>query len=207
MSDNSVANSSSVLIDNKVGAYKILPGGSAFCSGVIPHEGHEVVRVLLRPWIPLEQGYSFIERYLTSVGRPIQAFCGIELRIPAPLAMKDWSTFNVPYLEQLRKWGLIFGDYSGVCRSNIALALHPPTTTSLCAFTYTAPTTSKNKTFFLSGQADIDANGKAIAEGDTGPAAMQKRARYTIDTVASTLSLFQWHKRLKRCCVSNGIGG
>ncbi len=188
MGDKSVSTSSSALIDNKAGDYKILPGGAAFCSGIIPCEGYEIVRVLLRPWIPLEHGYAFIENYLKSADRPIQAFCGIELRVPAPLAMNDWSSFNVPYLAQLRKWGLIFGDQSGVCRSNIALALHPPATTSVCAFTYTAPSSAKGKTFFLSGQADIDANGKAIAEGDTGPAAMQKRARYTIDTVGATLA-------------------
>jgi enamine deaminase RidA (YjgF/YER057c/UK114 family) len=188
MADKPVSTSTTALIENTAGAYKILPGGAAFCSGIIPYEGYEVVRVLLRPWIALEQGYGFIESYLKSVGRPIQAFCGIELRVPAPLAMSDWSTFNVPYLEQLRKWGLIFGDYSGVCRSNIALALHPPAATSLCAFSYTAPASAKSKTFFLSGQADIDASGKAIAEGDTGPTAMQRRARYTIDTVGATLA-------------------
>lgn len=188
MGDKTVSPSSSTLIDNQAGNYQILPGGAAFCSGVIPHQGYEIIRVLLRPWIPLEQGYGFIENYLKSVDRPIQAFCGIELRVPAPLAKKDWSTFNIPYLAQLRKWGLIFGEQSGVCRSNIALALHPPATTSLCAFTYTAPTSAKYKTFFLSGQADIDDGGKAIAEGETGPAAMQKRARYTIDTVGATLA-------------------
>ncbi len=188
MTEKSDSVSTATLIDNPAGAYRILPGGAAFCSGVIPYQGYEIVRVLLRPWIPLEQGYGFIESYLKSVGRPIQAFCGIELRVTAPLAMKDWSSFNVPYLAQLRKWGLIFGDQSGVCRSNIALALLPPTTTSLCAFTYTAPTSAKNKTFFLSGQADIDASGRAIAEGDVGPAAMQRRARYTIDTVGATLA-------------------
>jgi hypothetical protein len=190
MGDKSASTPSSALIDNKAGAYMILPGGGAFCSGVIPYEGFEIVRVLLRPWIALEQGYSFIENYLKSVGRPVQAFCGIELRVPAPLAMNDWSSFNVPYLAQLRKWGLIFGDQSGVCRSNIALALHPPATTSVCAFTYTAPAPApaKSKTFFLSGQADIDASGKAIADSDTGPTAMQKRARYTIDAVGTTLA-------------------
>lgn len=188
MDDKPVSTSAPALIENKAGAYKILLGGPAFCAGIIPYEGYEVVRVLLRPWIPLERGYSFIESYLKRVGRPVQAFCGIELRVPAPLALSDWSSFNVPYLEQLHKWGLIFGDYSGVCRSNIALALHPPATASLCAFTYTAPTSAKGKTFFLSGQADIDASGKVIAEGDTGPAAMQKRARYTIDTVGATLA-------------------
>lgn len=175
------------LIDNKAGAYRILPGGSVFCSGVVPYEGFEVVRVLLRPWIPLEQAYAFIEKHLKSKGRPVGAFCGIELRVPAPLTFSQWSSFNVPYLNQLREWGLIFGDQSGVCRSNIALALKAPDVTSVCAFSYTAPTTEKVKTFFLSGTADIDSSGKIIAEGDTGAAAMQKRARFTIDTVGATL--------------------
>jgi hypothetical protein len=181
-------NDTSALLDNKAGAYRILPGGSAFCSGVVPYDGYEVVRVLLDPWILLEQGYGYIESFLKSAGRPVQAFCGIELRVPAPLAFKDWSTFNVPYLEQLRKWQLMFGDYSAVCRSNIALAVLPPVRTSLCAFSYVAPASRKGKTFFLSGQADIDGNGKAIAEGDTGPAAMHKRTRFTMDTVAQTLT-------------------
>ena len=50
------------------------------------------------------------------------------------------------------------------------------------------PTSAKGKTFFLSGQADIDASGKIIAEGDIRPAAMHMRARYTIDTVGATLA-------------------
>ncbi len=175
------------LIDNKAGAYRILPGGSVYCSGVVPYEGFEVVRVLLQPWIPLEKAYAFIEKHLKRVERPVQAFCGIELRVPAPLTFSQWSSFNVPYLKQLREWGLIFGDQSGVCRSNIALALKAPDVTSVCAFSYTVPTSEKVKTFFLSGTADIDSSGKIIAEGDTGAAAMQKRARFTIDTVGATL--------------------
>lgn len=175
------------LIDNEAGGYRILPGGTVYCAGIVPHEGYEVVRVLLRPWVPLERAYAFIAEHLKGVARPIQAFCGIELRVPAPLTFSDWSAFNVPYLKQLREWGLIFGDQSGVCRSNIALALKAPAVTSVCAFSYTVPTSEKIKTFFLSGQADIDSSGKIIAEGDTGAAAMRKRARFTIDTVGATL--------------------
>ena len=175
------------LIDNKAGAFKIAPGGSVYCAGVLPYEGFEVVRALLRPWIPLDDAYAFIEKYLKSLGRPVQAFSGIELRVPAPLTFDQWSSFNVPYLRQLREWGLIFGDQSGVCRSNIALALKAPDTTSVCAFSYTAPTSERTPTFFLSGTADIDSRGKIIAEGDTGAEAMQKRARFTIDTVGATL--------------------
>lgn len=178
----------SALIDNKAGNYRALPGGTAFCSGVIPYDGYEVVRVLLDRWLPLDQGYAFIEQHLRSIGRPVQAFCGIELRVPAPLAFSDWSTFNVPYLAQLRKWELIFDNLSAVCRSNIALVTHPPKATALCAFSYTVPTSANIKTFFLSGQADVDGSGKIIADGDVGPAAMAARARFVIDTVATTLT-------------------
>jgi hypothetical protein len=176
------------LLENKAGDCKVLLSGAAFCGGVVPDKGFEVVRVLLRPWLPLDRGYAFIEDYLKSIGRSVQALCGTELRVPAPLTRDQWSTFNVPYLAQLRKWGLIFGDYSGVCRSNIALAVHPPATTSLCAFSYTAPAAGKGVTFCLSGTADIDPNGRIIAEGDIGPAAMQQRARFTIDTIGATLA-------------------
>jgi hypothetical protein len=175
------------LLENRAGNYRILPSGVAYCSGIVPDEGFEVVRAELQSWVPLEQAYDFIESHLKSIGRPVQAFCGIELRVPAPLSFDKWSSFNVPYLEQLRKWGLTFGDYSCVCRSNIALDLHAPTTTSMCAFSYTVPAAAKGTTFLLSGQADIGSDGKIIAEGDTSPAAMQKRTRFTIDTVGDTL--------------------
>jgi hypothetical protein len=182
------------LIDNSAGNYKILPSGAAYCAGIVPDPGFEVVRVELQSWLPLERAYAFIERHLKSLGRPVQAFCGIELRVPEPLTLDKWSSFNVPYLAQLRKWGLLSGDHSLVCRSNIALDLYPPATTSMCAFSYTVPATSKGLTFLLSGQADIGPNGKIIAEGEVGPAAMQERTRFTIDTVADTLHKlgFSW---------------
>ena len=64
---------SSAFLDNKPGNCRILPGGGAYCTGIIPNEGFEIVRVLLRPWLTLDRGFEFIERYLESVGRPVQA--------------------------------------------------------------------------------------------------------------------------------------
>ena len=43
-------------------------------------------------------------------------------------------------------------------------------------------------TFCLSGTADIDPQGNVIADGDTSPAAMQERARYTIDVIGTSLA-------------------
>ena len=44
---------SATLLDNKAGDCRILPGGAAYCTGVLPNAGFEVVRVLLRPWLPI----------------------------------------------------------------------------------------------------------------------------------------------------------
>ena len=143
------------LLDNPEGSYRILPGGVAYCTGIVPLPGYEVVRVQLRTWLPLDRAYPFIAAFLAGEGRPVQAFCGIEMRVPAPLTFDDWARFNGPYLAQLRQWGLLHGDLSGVCRSNIALAEHAPQTASMCAFSYTAPAAAGAGGFCLSGTADI----------------------------------------------------
>jgi hypothetical protein len=176
------------LIHNQAGNYRIALGGPAFCRGVIPDPGFEIVRVHLRPWVPMAQAYAFVETHLQGAGRPVQALCGMELRAPAQLSLDGWSAFNAPYLDQVRKWGLMVGDRSGVCRSNIAIALQPPPATSLCAFSYTVPTSARIATFCLSGVADVDDSGRIIAEGELGPEAMRRRTRFTIDAVSSTLA-------------------
>ena len=106
MSNESVSSQPS-LFDNKAGHTGSCRAARAFCTGIIPYDGFEVVRAQLEPWLPLEQAYAFIEEHMKSVGRPIQAVCGIEMRQPAPLTLDRWSSFNGPYLEQLRKWGLM----------------------------------------------------------------------------------------------------
>src|SRR5690348_1724561 len=176
------------LIENQAGGYRIAMGGPAFCAGVVANPGFEIVRAHLRPWVPLAQAYAFVETYLKSVGRPVQALSGMELRAPAQLSLDDWSAFNASYLEHIRRWGLMVGDRSGVCRSNIAVALQPPPVTSLCAFSYTVPTSAKTPTFCLSGVADVDRSGNIVAEGDLGSQGMHTRTRFTIDTVGGTLA-------------------
>jgi hypothetical protein len=175
-------------IQHAAGHYRVLPSGTAYCAAVVPDEGYGVVRVQLQPWLPLERAWALFEAHLKREHLPVQAFCGIELRVPEPLTFDRWSAFNVPYLEQIGRWGLRHGELSGVCRSNIALALHPPKVMSASAFSYVAPAGGAGRSFLLSGQADIDRDGKIIAAGDTGPAAMRQRTRFTLDTVAATLA-------------------
>ena len=61
MDDKSVSTSSSALIDNNAGAYKILPGGAAFCSGVIPYEGYEICAYCCAPGFRSNKATSLLK--------------------------------------------------------------------------------------------------------------------------------------------------
>jgi len=91
------------LIEHRAGNYKVLPSGAAYCSGIIPDPGYEVVRVELDPWLALDEAYAFIEDHLKKAGRPVQAFCGIELRVPEPLTF-DCAHLPVVGPSRHRPW-------------------------------------------------------------------------------------------------------
>jgi hypothetical protein len=179
------------LLENEAGGYRVLPAGQVFCGGVVPLEGHEIVHVLLRPWAPLNGAWSLIERHLNSEGRPVQALCGMELRVPAQLTMDGFRAFNAPYVEELAKRELMLGRYSAVCRTNVAPAAGAPKEAVVHAFSYCARSSTTGRTFCVSGTADIDARGRIVAEGDTTPAGMRKRLEHCIEVISQRLAELQ----------------
>jgi hypothetical protein len=178
------------LLDFEPGGYRVLPAGQVFCGGVTPLEGFEVVHALFTPWVPLSEAWNVIERFLKSVDRPVQALCGMELRIPAQLSMEGFRAFNQPYIAQLRKWDLILplGNYSAVCRTNVAPASEPPREPSVHAFSFTMPAQARSTTFCVSGTADIDARGKIVAGSDVSLAGMQQRLQHCLEVITERLS-------------------
>ena len=179
------------LLDNEAGGYRVLPAGQVFCGGVIPMPGREIVHAMIRPFMPLNDTWGFIEAYLKALGLPIRALCGMELRIPQQLTLDGFRAFNAPYAEQLRKWDLILGNYSAVCRTNVVPALDPPKEPSVHAFSYCAPSSSTGTTFCVSGTADIDVRGKIVAEGDVSPAGMRKRLEHCIEVTTERLAMLE----------------
>jgi hypothetical protein len=179
------------LLDNEAGGYRVLPAGQVFCGGVVPNPGQEIVHALLSPWLPLNDAWSFIEAHLKSLGRPVQALCGMELRIPQQLTLDGFRAFNAPYVEELRKRNLVLGNYSAVCRTNVAPAREPPKVPSLHAFSYCAPSAHAGTTFCVSGTADIDARGKIVAEGDVSPAGMRMRLQHCVDVITERLAMLE----------------
>jgi len=184
------------LLENEAGGYRVLPAGQAFCGGVIAAPGHEIVHALLAPWVPLRDAWTLIQAHLSAQKRSMQALCGMELRIPEQLTMQGFRDFNAPYIEQLRKHQLIIGNYSAVCRTNVAPATDKPKEPSLHAFSYSVPSKTKARTFCISGTADIDQRGRVVAEGDTSPAGMRMRLQHCIDATAERLAQLELNWKL-----------
>ena len=179
------------LLDNEAGGYRVLPAGGVFCGGVVPMPGREIVHVVISPFVPLQDAWGLIEAYLKSLGLPPQALCGMELRIPEQLSFDGFRAFNAPYAEQLRKWDLILGNYSAVCRTNVVPALDTPKVPSVHAFSYCAPASASGTTFCISGTADIDARGKIVADGDVSPAGMRKRLEHCFEVITERLAMLE----------------
>ena len=66
--------------------------------------GYEVAHATFHPLPTLEKGYELIAHHLQQIGRPIQALCGMELRIPQPLSPQGFAEFNAPYVQRLADW-------------------------------------------------------------------------------------------------------
>src|SRR5271155_1512100 len=94
-----------MLLDNAKGNYKFIRGyGAPFSSGALADPGFEIVHASFKPLARLADGYGLIERHMRDAGRPINAVCGIELRIPAALTPAGFDEFNRPYIERLKAW-------------------------------------------------------------------------------------------------------
>ena len=176
------------LLENIPGGYLVLPAGSVYCGGVVAAEGHEIVHALLRPWVPLDQAWDVVEAHLKTEGRPIQALCGLELRTPKQLTFEGFRNFNLGYMEELRKRELILRRYSAVCRTNVVPAHNPPDQPMVHAFSYSATSSQKGRTFCVSGAADIDSRGNIVAGDDVTPAGMKQRLQHCTETISDRLA-------------------
>ena len=83
-----------MLIDNPKGGFSFVKGIGPFSSGAVANAGFEIVHAVAIPVIKLDDGYEVIERHLRDAGRPMNAVCGMELRIPKPLTPAGFNEFN-----------------------------------------------------------------------------------------------------------------
>lgn len=174
------------LIEQPDGGFRFLPGTQVFAGGAVAREGHEVVHAVLKPWLPLEEGYALVERHLRRLDRPMRALCGMELRLQRQLSMEEFRAFNQPYVQRLIEWGLLVDGRNPVSRTNVAPGVEPPEVPSLHGFSYTVPSATRTTTFVMAGITEISAGGP-IAAGDTSAAGMREKMTFVIRAVMKRL--------------------
>jgi hypothetical protein len=181
-----------MLTENVPGNYTFIPGIGPFSSGVVAHPGFEIVHAVLKPFIPLEQGYLLVDRHLKDLRRTIGALCGMHLRIPKALSREAFDQFNVPYVDRLKSWGLHVDGANPVTRTNVALEFNPVTAPMLAGFFYTIPSDGRAATFVISGAPEISSRDLGIAHivarGDTSADGMRQKAECVIQVLGARLA-------------------
>lgn len=176
------------LLDHPIGNYRFYTGIAPYSAGVVAVPGYEVVRVTLQQPIPYQQGFSLIEQQLSGLGRPRQALCAIELRLPAPRSFTGFIDFNRDYRAILAKWEILVGDENPVARTNIAPAFAPPPEPSLYAFSYTVPSTTQQPTFIVAGAGDLNDQANLTSDAVVRPGESSAHAlREKADMVMSVM--------------------
>jgi hypothetical protein len=179
---------------NPKGGYHFLTGIAPYSSGVASMSGHEIVHVIMRNPPPYRKGFEFIDRHLAALGRPRQALCAIQLRIPRPFSFEEFSEFNQGYLDILDQWGLPVDGVNPVARTNVAPEVGPPEEAVLYAFSYTVPLENDNlpPTFIIAGAGELREGTLSpdfiVRSGDTGRDAVREKVKFVIGVIQSRLA-------------------
>src|ERR1700688_172154 len=182
-----------MLLDNAKGNFKFVRGyGAPFSSGALANPGFDIVHASFKPLARLADGYGLIERHMRQVSRPLNALCGIELRIPAPLTPAVFDEFNRPYIERLTAWVLIVNGLNPVARTNVAPATIPLAEPSLYGFHYTVPAVGAARpAFVLAGVPEVASRegGKreVVAAGDVSLEELRRKNACIMEALGGLL--------------------
>jgi hypothetical protein len=183
-----------MLLENPKGNYKFVSGrGVPFSSGAIAEPGFAIVHASFNPLVRLSDGYGAIERHLHAVGRPLNAVCGIELRIPAALTPQEFEQFNRAYLERIAAWDVLIDRLNPIARTNVAPAVPALAEPSLYGFYYTVPASGDSRpAFVLAGSPEMaardDGRREIVAAGDVSSDALRRKTVCVLDNLNKLLS-------------------
>lgn len=177
----------SLLCQHASGTYQFLPGGGAYCRGVIAAPGFEIVHVTFMHPLLYAEGIRAAVRYVEGVGRPSNTLCAIELRSPRPFSAEGFAEFNKGYIALLGELGLLADGKSPMTRTNVAPEIDPPSEATLYSFSYTTPSARPVTSFVASGAGDFGPDG-AIRPGDSSAEGMSVKAKFVTGQLTSILN-------------------
>ncbi len=170
----------SPLIESPKGDFQFLKGSGPYSSGAVAAPGFEVVHAIFNPLPGLWDTFGIIEKHLKAQGRPLDALCGMELRIPEALSVDDFNEFNQPYIDRLKEWDTHVDGLNPIARTNVALEAAPVTEPSVYGFCYTMPSDYAGKTFVVAGAGELSGAAVSadsiVSRGDVSEAGMKAKA-------------------------------
>jgi hypothetical protein len=173
--------------ENEQGGYIYSPGLRFASNGVVAMPGNTIERAALPTPAPFERGCAAVERHLAEIGRPIDALCGLELRLPATLPLEEFVAFNDRYLAQLEGWNLVRDGISPLTRTNVSPSAGAPSEPTLIAFSYTVPGEGPEPCFVISGIAEMEVAAKypegIVRRGEHSAEAMAEKAACVVRVV------------------------
>jgi len=181
-----------MLLPNPKGNYSFLKGIAPYSAGAVAEKGYEIVHVRFQQPVPLAQGFDRVKAHLQAVKRPAQALCAMELRSPKPFTFAGFGEFNGSYVEVLKSWNIFLDDLNPVARTNIAPEIGAPAVPSLYGFSYTVPSTRKEKTFIVAGAGELPEGSlkpeDVIRKGETSNEALREKTRFVLGLMAGRLA-------------------
>ena len=172
------------VIDNPKGNFKFAKGSGPYSSGAVAHDGYEVVHVIFNPLPKLWDAFGLIEGHMKSLGRPLNALCGMELRIPKALSIEAFNKFNQPYIDRLKEWGTHVDGLNPVARTNVAIEVNPVPEPSVYGFSYTIPSDNKVKTFVVAGAGELRSSklegSEIVSRGDTSTEGLRAKTKQVL---------------------------
>lgn len=175
--------------DNHAGGYAFLEGSHFASGGVVALTGHSIEGAVFARPLPLPQAFQAVERYLAQIGRPLEALCGMEFRMPKVLEVEPFLAFNRVYLAQLRAWGLLPNGVCPLARTNVVPIGSPIQDDVISAFSYTVPTADRTPTFVFSGMPEVP-DGKTypkeiVRRGETNTEALVEKMQCVVHGLIS----------------------
>jgi hypothetical protein len=180
-------------IDVLAGGYRYIPGVFQYSAGVGALDGFQIERVTFQTPLALEQGFSFIERYLTEQGVPLSGFCACELRSPAPFTDAGFVAFNRHYCGTLDRWGVMTGDNNPVARSNVCPEVDKPAEASFHAFCFARKVPGAAGSFVIAGSGEAEEGHASYRErtvrlGDTSPAGLREKGIFVLSRMEQRMA-------------------
>ncbi len=177
------------------GGYRFIPSVFQYSGGVSAIPGYVLERVQFSKPLPIDQGFKKILEYLSSRELPLQAFCGCELRSPAPFTDDGFRCFNETYIETLANWGILKNGTNPVARSNVCPEFDKPEKPSFHAFTHSIKQNDAGPTFVISGSGEVP-EGKdcyqdhIVARDDLSPKGLMKKVEWVLGEMERRLNAF-----------------